>query len=580
MTARPHHASSHILAFPRGAPLWPQPPLRTGLEGVPVEEGGIDDQAGSREDTINQDTADLHKLGYAQELYRSMGGFSNFAISFSIISILTGAVILYNYGLALGGPGAVGIGWPLVTVFTLLIAASMAELASAYPTAGGLYYWASRLKNKNWGWWTAWLNLGGQISIVAGINYAAAFYIGATILGPLFGFDPNAETAGLTNAIWLTGLLMLIEIGFNVAGTKIVATMNDISVWWHIGLVIAIAVALFALGSQPTHPIDFLFTIAPGADAEGTPWADVVPFGIAGAFALSLLQSQWTYTGYDASAHVAEETVQARTASAWGVFLSVAVSAIFGYIVLVALTLKMTEPADVLANSTGGGGVAYILGANLGTGLNQLGGLLAAGIAIAMTFCGFSSIASAGRMLFAFSRDDGVPGSRWLKKVSTRFRTPSIAVVTITVASWLLIALIYVLTKALGGDPFFIIAGVTGVSTVLLYWAYGLVIFLGLRGDQAWRSERTWSLGSMSKPFAVISVIWIILITPLFLYPFGLNPAALATVAGFVILLAVYYLVWARTRFAGPRRQGTDAELTEVELEFERAARELGTATA
>jgi hypothetical protein len=198
-------------------------------------------QAGSREDTINKDVADLHKLGYAQELYRSMGGFSNFAISFSIISILTGAVILYNYGLALGGPASVGIGWPLVTVFTLLIAASMAELASAYPTAGGLYYWASRLKNKNWGWWTAWLNLGGQISIVAGINYAAAFYIGATILGPLFGFDPNAETAGLTNAIWLTGLLMLIEIGFNVAGTKIVATMNDISVWWHIGMVIAIA---------------------------------------------------------------------------------------------------------------------------------------------------------------------------------------------------------------------------------------------------------------------------------------------------------------------------------------------------
>jgi amino acid transporter len=538
-------------------------------------------QGKSREDVIQQDTADLHQLGYAQELYRSMGGFSNFAISFSIISILTGAVILYNYGLALGGPGAVGIGWPLVTVFTLLIAASMAEIASAYPTAGGLYYWASRLRNKDWGWWTAWLNLGGQISIVAGINYAAAFYIGATILGPLFGFDPNAETAGLTNAIWLTGLLMLIEIGFNVAGTKIVATMNDISVYWHIGMVIAIAVALFLLGSQPTHPIDFLFQIAPaGTDTAGTPWADLVPFGIAGAFALSLLQSQWTYTGYDASAHVAEETVQARTASAWGVFLSVAVSAIFGYIVLVALTLKMTEPADVLANSTGGGGVAYILEANLGSGLNQLGGLLAAGIAIAMTFCGFSSIASAGRMLFAFSRDDGVPGSRWLKKVSTRFRTPSIAVVTITVASWLLIALIYVLTKALGGDPFFIIAGVTGVSTVLLYWAYGLCIGLAMWGDQSWRAERTWSLGTLSRPFALISVIWIILITPLFLYPFGLNPAALATVGGFLVLLLIYYLVWARTRFAGPRRQGTDAELTEIEREFERAAGELGGATA
>ena len=124
----------------------------------------------SREEAIQQDIRDLHGLGYAQELFRTMGGFSNFAISFSIISILTGAVILYNLGLTLAGPAAVGIGWPLVTVFTLLVAAGMAEIASAYPTAGGLYYWASKLRNKDWGWWTAWLNLGGQVSIVAGIN--------------------------------------------------------------------------------------------------------------------------------------------------------------------------------------------------------------------------------------------------------------------------------------------------------------------------------------------------------------------------------------------------------------------------
>ena len=155
-----------------------------------------------------------------------------------------------------------------MTVFTLLIAASMAELASAYPTAGGLYYWASRLRNKNWGWWTAWLNLGGQISIVAGINYAAAFYIGATILGSATSASIRNDRDGrsLTNAIWLTGAAerhAAIEIGFNVAGTRIVATMNDISVWWHIGIVIAIAVALFALGSQTDAPGRLLFTIQP-----------------------------------------------------------------------------------------------------------------------------------------------------------------------------------------------------------------------------------------------------------------------------------------------------------------------------
>ena len=533
-------------------------------------------QQATREDVIRRDVRDLHGLGYAQELFRTMGGFSNFAISFSIISILTGAVILFNYGLTLAGPASVGLGWPLVTLFTLMIAATMAEIASAYPTAGGLYYWASKLRNKDWGWWTAWLNLGGQISIVAGINYSAAFYLGATLLNPVFGIDPNVETFGVLNAIWITGALILVEIGFNVAGTRIVAFMNDLSVWWHIFFVAAIAILLFALGTQPSHDLGFLFTIAPGGtDPDGNPLASVLPLGVAGAFALSLLQSQWTYTGYDASAHVAEETVSARRASAWGVFLSVAVSAVAGYIVLTALTLKMTDPADVLANSTGGGGVAYILESNLGAGLSQLGGLLALGVAFAMTFCGFSSIASAGRMLFAFSRDDGMPGSGWLKKVSHRYRTPANSVIGISVLSWLLIALIYILTKALGGDPFFLIAGITGVSTVLLYWAYGVCIWLGMRGDQAWRSKQTWSLGTWSRPFAWLSVIWIIVFSPLFLYPFFLNPAALVTVGGFMAFLLVYYLVWARSRFAGPVPQGTTEQLEAIEREFEEAAEAL-----
>jgi amino acid transporter len=533
--------------------------------------------ARTRDELIRQDIEDLHGLGYAQELLRSMGGFSNFAISFSIISILTGAVILYNTGLEMGGPAANGIGWPLVTIFTLMIAATMAEIASAYPTAGGLYYWASKLRNKDWGWWTAWLNLGGQVSIVAGINYSAAFYLSSTILKPLFGLDPNVETFGVLNAIWITGILIAIEVAFNVAGTRIVSFMNDLSVWWHIGFVAAITIALFAFGSQPTHDIGFLFTIDPDTTADGVPWEQVIPFGIAGAFALSLLQAQWTYTGYDASAHVAEETVFARRASAWGVFLSVAVSAVAGFIVLVALTLKMTDPADVLANSPGGFGVQYILEQNLGAGLGALGGLLAAGIAFAMTFCGFSSIASAGRMLFAFSRDDGVPGSSWLKRVSRRWRTPTNAVVAISLLSWLLILVVYVLTKLLGGDPFFIIAGITAVSTVLLYWAYGVCIWLGMRGDQAWRERQVWSLGRWSRPLAWVSVIWIVLFSPVFLFPFALNTSSWLIVGVFLVLLAVYYLAWARSRFKGPQRQGSDAELSDLEREFASEAERITT---
>src|SRR4051795_9915328 len=131
----------------------------------------------TRGELIQQDIRDLHKLGYAQQLFREMGGFSNFAISFSIISILTGAVLLFGYGLKFAGPIVNSVGWPVASLFTLCVAASMAELASAYPTAGGLYFWAFRLGGRGWAWLTAWLNMIGQVTITAGINVAAATYI-------------------------------------------------------------------------------------------------------------------------------------------------------------------------------------------------------------------------------------------------------------------------------------------------------------------------------------------------------------------------------------------------------------------
>ena len=112
-------------------------------------------------DASRRDAQDLRHFGYAQELFRSMGGFSNFAISFSIISILTGAVTLYGYGLEMGGPLEMTLGWPIATVFTLAVAASMAELCSAYPTAGAMYHWAAGLGGAGWGWLVAWLNIFG-----------------------------------------------------------------------------------------------------------------------------------------------------------------------------------------------------------------------------------------------------------------------------------------------------------------------------------------------------------------------------------------------------------------------------------
>jgi amino acid transporter len=550
----------------------------------------------SREDAIQQDVADLHKLGYAQELFRSMGGFSNFAISFSIISILTGAVILYDYGLAWAGTAAVMIGWPLITVFVLAIAASMSEIASAYPTAGGLYYWASRMKNKNWGWWTAWLNLIGQFAIVAGINFAAAAFLNATIITPILSnlgvvYDNTTLVLGisfLTGQIVTMGILMLVELAMNIAGINLVAILNQASVWWHIVIVAAVVVLIFLAG-KPDQSGLTLFAVQP-LDTAGSwnndlgvvnlQYGPAVSYPVILAFFFSLLQANWTYTGYDASAHVAEETVGARIASAWGLFLSVAVSAVVGFIFLFALSTHLPDLSALFPATLDdttlpaasqyyfGGGVAVI--AILEYNLGQLGDYLSAGIAIAMAFCGLSSVASAGRMLYAFSRDDGLPGATWLKKVSHKYRTPANSLIAIVLVSWLFT----VAAGIVGGGTAIVI--VTAVSTIFLYAAYGICIYLGATTPD-WLRERVWSLGRWSKPIAWVAIIWVIVLMVLFSWPTSGNiswPFMVITVA----FLLVYYYGWARRTFKGPRSMGDTAALTEIEREFEHAAEEVAPA--
>jgi len=559
----------------------------------------------SRDDVIQQDVRDLHRLGYAQELFRSMGGFSNFAISFSIISILTGAVILYDYGLAWAGTAASLIGWPLVTIFVLAIAASMAEVASAYPTAGGLYYWASRMKNKDWGWWTAWLNLIGQFAIVAGINYAAALFLNATILTPLTGGaysnttiffgDPafGAEGPALNGALVTMAGLLAIELVLNIAGIRVVAFLNQVSVWWHIAFVVAIVGSLFILGTQSTGTdagLD-LFAIQP-LDTLGS-WDNTFPVGsenpwfsfkygpaisypIAFAFLFSLLQANWTYTGYDASAHVAEETIGARRSSAWGIFLSVAVSAVVGYIFLLALGTHLPDLSPLFGQLDDaatysqyyfgdGAAVLFILGENLDAGL---AGILGGGIALAMCFCGLSSVASAGRMLYAFARDDGLPGSGWLKKVSHRYRTPANALTGMVVGAFILTFLAFWVGRGIA------VIIVTAVSTIFLYAAYGIPIYLGMTTD-AWKSERVWSLGKWSKLVAVVALIWIVVLMILFSFPTSGNISWPFMVI-IVLFLVVYYFGWARRNFKGPHAMGREDQLSEIEREFESEATKFG----
>ena len=489
-----------------------------------------------RERHIRDDEHYLASLGYGQQLFREMGGFSNFAISFSIISILTGAVLLYGYGLRFAGPVVNSVGWPLVSLFTLAVAASMAEIASAYPTAGGLYYWSFRLGGRGWAWTTAWLNMIGQVTITAGINIAAAIYlIGAATR--IFGLAGDYTNWYFQVAVMVA--IMIPQVLINIYGIRLTARLSDISVWWHILGGAAIVFLLAFLGKHH-NPASFVFSFAPAApEVDPTlvigDWKIPSPlFRLFPAlldlyragppallFVLALLQAQWTYTGYDASAHVAEETVMARLNSAWGIFLSVAVSAVVGYVMLLVLTWCIPN-GDVVATASDPYPVLYIVSNNLSAVFSNAIAII---IGVAMWLCGLASVTSMARMWYAFARDDGMPGSSLLKRVSGKHRTPVWAIVITSVLS----VLVCVYAAA-----FYV---VTSISTIALYLAYVIPIFLNLR-NRLDPAETPWSLGRFGPAINVIAILWCAFITVVFMLP--PNELVLWTMLALAIVLAVY----------------------------------------
>jgi amino acid transporter len=406
----------------------------------------------------------LDRFGYAQELFRNMGGFSNFAISFSIISVLTGAVTLFGYGFEMGGPLEMTLGWPIATVFMLIIAASMAELCSAYPTSGAMYHWAADLGGPGIGWGVALLNIVGLIAAEAGINYSCAQFV-----LPFLGI---AATPG--HLFLMFAFIVLNQGVLNHFGVRLVSTLNDLSVSVHILGVIGVVAAIFWLA--PLQPIAFL---GRGINSNGhSPywWA----------FLLGLLQAHWTYTGFDASAHMAEETENPRVRAPWGIVLSVAVAGVTGYALIVALTLAIRSNAVLHAHDAAGNEIPAAI-AILQTALGaRFGNALAALASMAMWFCGLSCIASASRALFSLARDNGLPGSSVLRRVNPQHGTPGPAIWTIVAAC--LLAMLWT-----GAVPI-----VTSLSTVALYAAYviplGLARRARLRGSD-WPQASVWSLG-------------------------------------------------------------------------------------
>lgn len=494
----------------------------TQRAGTPVE-AGLDEQR-------------LAQLGYQQELRRKLSGFSNFAVSFSIISILAGAITSYGIAMTAGGPLAITLGWLFVGGMVTLVALAMAEICSVYPTAGALYWWAAALAKRNkaaWAWFVGWFNFLGEVAVTAAIDFGAAITTSA-FLSLTVDLEVTAERT------FLVFLVLIVAHGLlNTFGVNLVRVLSDVSAWWHI-VGVATIVGVLAIVPDQHKPISEVFfevRNATGFDFTGA---------AAYAVLIGLLMAQYTYTGYDASAHVAEETHDAARSAPRGIVLSVVVSVVAGFLLLVAITWSIQDyeaqrqtelglpPAQIFIDATG----------------DTLGAFLLFICVVAQFFCGMASVTANSRMAYAFSRDGALPGSRIWRRVNPRTGTPTNSIWLCVTCSTLLVL------PSLWNTTAYLAA--TSIAVIGLYIAYVGPVFLRRRSPDF--TPGPWHLGRWSPLVGWLAIGWVAVICVLFVLPTS-APITVSTfnytIVAVAVVLGAAWLWWvlsARRWFTGPRQ--------------------------
>lgn len=481
-----------------------------------------------QDDAIREDIGRLHALGYAQELARRLSGFSNFAISLSIICILAGGVTSFHLGLCSVGGASIGLGWPLVALFSLVVAATMGQLASTFPTAGGLYHWSSILGGRGWGWATAWFNLAGLVTVLAAINVGTyRFALGA--FGPPAGCLSRWSDYLLQAACVVA--ITASQAAINHLGMGITARLTDFSGYWIILVASLLTVCLLAFAPSLDATRLVTFGNFSGTAGGGT-WPRSEQLLL--LFALGALLPAYTITGFDASAHASEETVAAARSVPRGIVRSVIVSGIAGWVFLSAVVLA--APSVTEAAGRGEGAFLWIMNQVIP---GPLATSLIVGIVVAQYLCGLATVTSASRMSYAFARDGGMPFSRVVRWVCPRRRSPAVAVWSVSAA-----AVLFTLYTP-------VYSTITAVCTILLYISYALPTALGARAHgRTWTTMGPWHLGAWFRPLAWVSVAGCLALIGIGVQP--PNERAIWVVGGMAVVLGLVWIGGERSRFPGP----------------------------
>ena len=506
---------------------------------------------------LTDDERRLAELGYKQELNRSWSGFSNFAISFSIISILAGCFTTFGQAWNNGGPIAISWGWPIISAFILIIGFTMSELVSAYPTSGGIYWWASKLGGAKAGYYTGWLNLIGLLAVDASVCYGCATFFDLTFSS----FSESWAKGYSLQRVFLLFLVVIVLVGLvNIFSGHLLAVLNNISVWWHVfgaAIVIAILVVLPTSHMSVADVFTMRINNSGGLNGGSTDgigfWFYVLPLGF--------LLTQYTITGFDASAHLSEETQGAADGAAKGIWKSIFYSAIGGWVLLLAFLFAVQDPAALTA---AGGGVAVIFTQALSSTWAGIVLLIAAS---GQFFCSMACMTSTSRMLFAFSRDGAVPGAKWWAQLSSK-KVPANAVIISSIVA-MLITLPALVEVNIGTEEAPIIVptafyAVVSVAVIGLYLSFAIPIYLRWKVGDAFQ-QGPWNLGTKWRWMAPVAVAEILVISIYFILPITpagtpgnadfqmkfVNYAPILT-GGALILLWIGWHLSAKKWFTGP----------------------------
>ncbi|PJN28618.1 amino acid permease [Streptomyces sp. CB02959] len=466
-----------------------------------------------------------------------MTAFGNAGASFTVISVLSGCMTMYGFGMTTDGPAVMLWGWVAVGAMVLFVGAGLAEVTSAYPTSGALYFMSHKLGGRRWGWYTGWLNLLGLVAAIAATDYGCAQFTSAFLT---MQFDTTAGP-GTTFVVFLA--ILLLHAVLNVQGVRLINTLNVVSVWWHLAGVAVIVGALLLIPSHH-HSTSFAFAFVNNTGFSSSWYVALI----------GLLMAQYTFSGYDASAHLSEETTNAQVAAPRGILRAIVWSWAAGFALLAGLTFAIQDYATTQAADVP---PAQIFHDALGPGAAKALLLI---VIVAQLFCGTVGTVAASRMVFAFSRDRALPGWQVWQRVSNG--TPKAAV-------WLSVGSAAVLTlPALHSTTAY--SAVTAIDVIGITPAYALPIFLRIRHRHRF-TPGPWNLGRWSLPVATVAVAWVLCATVLFCLPqhtpvtldtFNYAPIAL------VVVLAVATVWWwlAKHNCATPAGP-TDRDLAALESE-------------